>query len=370
MNIKAKILLKTASAFLVAVAITLAPLAKVNAATNIWTGTTDLSFSTATNWSTGTAATDGDTVVFDSTNSPTVYPATASLTNASGSSFAGLTATGTKNNYNYTIDKFKAAGGSTLATDNATTNKVTVTTLTAQGDVTLDGISATTINVLNGGNVTLKNLTTLPTTITGAGNIILTNDGTMTQTQIAAYAQAAGKSITISGTTNATNLTLTDNTFGTNRNIVVSSASILTLTVAGTDYTTPITMNGGELRLSATGSATVATLSVIDNSNYYIPANSHIYATSYALSTGKTFTQAFGSTGTFSGTAASGTGATTTPAPGTGATTTPATTTTTTPGTPNTAVNMILTNPLTIILTTVALAGATVGIIRLQRNRQ
>jgi hypothetical protein len=364
MNIKAKILLKTASAFLLAVAITLAPLAKVNAATNIWTGTAgDSSFGTATNWSTGTTATDGDTVVFNSTSTPTAYPASASLTNATGSSFAGLTATGTTGSYNYTINNFKAAGGATLATDNATTNKVTVTTLTAQGDVTLDGISATTINVLNGGNVTLKNLTTLPTAITGAGNIILTNDGTMTQSQIAAYAQAAGKSITISGTTNATNLTLTDNTFGTNRNIVVSSASILTLTVSGTDYTTPITMNGGELKLSATGSATVATLSVIDDSKYYIPANSHIYATSYALSTGKTFTQAFGSTGSFSGTAASG--STTTPS-GTGATTPP----TATPGTPNTAANMIFANPLVTILATIALIGAMVGIVRLQRNRQ
>lgn len=358
---------KIASSFIAAFVVALLPFAGASATTNVWVGTTDVAFGTTTNWSTGAVPLDGDSIVFDSTNTTTAYLATASLTNATGNAFAGLTAQGTTSTYQFTINALKVSANAILSSTAPTTNKVIVTALTAQGNVTLDGVTATSITVQNGGTVTLKNLTTLPTSITGAGNIILQNDGVVTPANITSYHQVANSTVTLSGTTAASTLTLISDSLATNYSLILSGNAILTLP-ANTTITTPITMSGnpgGQIKMSAAGTTTLSTLSIASTASaqYVLPATAYLYATSYTVTSPGTFTAGFGNAGTFTGTATAGT--TTTTTTGTGSTTT----TTTTPSTPNTAISFLIANPFIIAGATIAIVAAGFGIMKFRKQQ-
>ncbi len=354
--------MRIATGFVATFAVAAMPFAGVNAVTNIWNGTTDLSFGTTTNWSTGAVPLDGDSIVFDSTNTTTAYPTTASLTNATGNAFAGLTAQGSTGSYNFTINALKTAANATLNSTNAATNLVNITALTAQGNVTLDGVSAGTISLPSGGVVTLKNLTTLPTSITGATSIILDNDGTITSSNILAFNHA---NVTLTGTSTASVLTLASDTLAKNYPLTIAGNSIITL-APNTTFTTPITMTGGQMKMSGSGTTTLSTLAVTTGpSQYVLPASAYLYATSYTVTSPGTFTAGFGNAGTFTGTATTTTTTTTTP---TTTTTTP-TTATATPTAPNTAFKLALANPFVIAAATIAIVAAGFGIMRLRKQQ-
>jgi hypothetical protein len=376
-NTKIKGIMVKASAFVFAAVLALAPISSVGAATSIWQGTTDVAFATATNWSINAAPQDGDNIVFDSTTTVTPYPASVSLVNTTGSDIAGLTATGTTGSYNFTIDVLRTQANAVLISDNTATNRVTIGTLTAQGNVTLDGITATNIVVLNGGTVTLKNQTTIPTTITNAGNITLDNQGLVTQANILGWDQLAGRAITITGSSNPTNVTLTANAIGTSRSIIVGVNSTLTLT-SGVSYTTPITAASGRIQTTS-GSTTLSALTLSANSTYVIPGSgSTLIATSYTPST-FTFTAGFGNVGVFLPIATNGgSGAPVgggAGAPVGGGAGAPvgggagATGGATVPGAPNTAFSLALANPLVISIAVIAIIGASIGIMRLRKTQ-
>lgn len=356
---------RLASGFVTALAVALLPFASANAATNIWDGTTNLAFGTASNWSTGAVPLDNDSIVFDSTNTTTAYPASASLTNATGNAFAALTAQGTTGGYNFTINLLKTAANATLSSTDTTNNKVTVTALTANGNVTLDGVVAGTINLPSGGIVTLKNITTFPTSITGATGIVLDNDGTVLASTIATFNHT---NVTLTGAASATALTLTtDATLAANYPLTISGNSILTLSPNIT-ITDPITMTGGQIKTSGTGTTTVASLTIPSGTpQYVLPAGATLFASAFTLTSPATFTQGFGNAGTFAngGSGSGGTGGT----GGTGGSgATGGTGATTTPAAPNTAFKLVLTNPLTIAIATVAVAGAVIGVVKLRKQ--
>ena len=367
MKIRKNNIAKIATSFVAAFAIAVVPFAGASATTNIWNGTTDLSFSTTTNWSTGAVPLDNDALVFNSTNTTTAYPTSASLTNATGNSFASLTAQGSTGTYNFTINTLKTAANATLSSTDTTNNKVTVSALTANGNVTLDGVSAGTITLPSGGIVTLKNLTSLPTSITGATSIILDNDGTVTSAQILNFNHT---NVTLTGTSTATALSLASNSLAANYPLTVGGNSILTLP-ANTTITTPITMTAGQLKTAAAGTTTVSTLNVTTGaSQYVLPANAYLYATAYTVTSPGTFTAGFGNAGTCTGTAATGTGTGST-GTGTGATGTgTGATTTATPAAPNTAFSLILANPFVIAAATIAIVAAGFGIMKFRKQQQ
>lgn len=363
MKLKKINIARVASSFVAAFAIAVVPFAGANATTNIWNGTTNLAFGTASNWSTGAVPLDGDSIVFDSTNTTTAYPASASLTNATGNAFAALTAQGSTGTYNFTINALKTAANATLSSTDKTNNLVSVTALTANGNVTLDGVSAGTITLPSGGIVTLKNQTTLPTSITGATGIILDNDGSVTSAQILGFNHT---NVTLTGTSTATTLSLASNSLALNYPLTIGGNSILTLP-ANTTITTPITMTAGQLKTAAAGTTTVSTLNITTAaSQYVLPATAYLYATAYTVTSPGTFTPGFGNAGTFTGTAASGgTGGT---GGGTGGTT-GGTGATTTPSAPNTAFSLILANPLIIAGATIAIVAAGLGIMKFRKQQ-
>ena len=374
-NTKIKGIIGKFSATLFVAAFALMPISNISAATGIWEGNTDLTFSTATNWSTGDVPLDGDTINFNSTDTGTAYPAAASLTNTTGNAVADLNALGTTGSYDFTIDTLKAQDGAVFTSSDTVNNVVTITTLTAQGDITLDGVTATNITVLGGGTVTLKNQTTVPTTITDAGNIIVDGSGSITQANVTSWDQLASKTLTIK---NGTNLTLTSNAVGTSRSIIVGASSTLTLT-SGTTYSTPIIVAGGRIATTS-GTATISTLTLSANSQYLIPGtDSTLIASSFDQST-FTFTEDFDNDGTFVPVTTTGEGAGTTDetegttdetpdAPTEGTVTGGGGADDGTPDVPNTAFALALANPLVVIIATLAIIGASIGIMRLRKQQ-
>lgn len=362
MKLKKLNIARLAGSFVAAFALAIVPFAGVSAATNIWNGTTDVAFGTATNWSTGAVPLDGDSIVFDSDATTTPYVAgPTALTNATGNAFAALTAQGTTGTYAFTINNFKSAANAVLSSTNPATNTVTITSLTAVGDVTLDGVMAGTINLPSGGIVTLKNVTTLPTSITGATGIVLDNDGTVTQANILNFNHT---NVTLKGTSNATSLALTDNTLATNYPLTLAGNSILTLPANAT-ITTPVTMTSGQIKMNAAGSTTLSTLAVTTGaSQYVLAADAYLYATAYTLTSPGTFGPGFGNAGTFTGTPTGGSGDTggTGGTGGTGSTGG-------TPAAPNTAFGLILTNPLTIAAATIVVVIAGLGIMKFRKQQ-
>lgn len=377
MKLKKLNIARVAGSFVAAFAMAVVPFASASAATNVWNGTTNLDFGTATNWSTGAVPLDGDSIVFNSTNTTTAYPATAtSLTNATGNAFAGLTAQGTTGSYNFTINALKTAANATLSASDATAttrnNIVTITALTANGNVTLDGVNAGTINLPSGGIVTLKNETSLPTSITGATGIILDNDGSVTSANILNFNHT---NVTLTGTTNATTLALTADSLAANYPLTIGGTSILTLP-ANITISTPVTMTAGQIKMSAAGTTTISTLNITTaQSQYVLPSTAYLYATTYNVTSPGTFVAGFGNAGTFTGVSTTTTTTSpTTTTTGTGATattpTTSTTTATTTPKSPNTAFGVILANPLMIAAATVAIVIAGFGILKYRKLQQ
>lgn len=285
------------------------------------------SLATASNWSPNGALSDGDSLIFDSRKwdlSTWGSATTPTLANPNNPTLAGVSVVGGSGAglgfyYSVNVDQLKVSDGAVISSADGNKYSLTIGDLTALGDVAIDGVSALNIDASQGGNVTIKNR-------------ILSSVSNYTLASGKSLILGAGTTLSLSGDTDSDYTVQVD----TGATLNLGSAAFTKLNVV---------MNGGELRITGGTPTSITSVTLLADSTFSVSTDGNTLTIGTLTTNGHTLAAEDQNQlivqNTVSGTIAA----------------------------PDTAVKLLLSNPVASMITTVVLIASVFGIMKLKKTQ-